>query len=163
MAKVILICGNICSGKSTYSNKLKEEMNAVILSCDELMLAVFDEQLGHKHEEIVSKCNAYLYGLAEKIIHANTNVILDGAAWTKEGRKKTMDFFQSKNIVIEVHYIKVDEKTWKKQIEKRNRLVKEGNRGAYYVDENLQRKSLELFEEPDEEEVIVVNNSINLK
>lgn len=35
MAKVYLICGKICSGKSYYSKQLKEKINAVILSPDE--------------------------------------------------------------------------------------------------------------------------------
>ena len=40
MAKVLLICGKICCGKSTYAKKLKEENNAVILSVDEIMLSI---------------------------------------------------------------------------------------------------------------------------
>ena len=31
--KVYLICGKICSGKSFYVNKLKNEAGAVVLSC----------------------------------------------------------------------------------------------------------------------------------
>ena len=32
MAKVIMTCGKLCSGKSTYARKLKDELGAVILS-----------------------------------------------------------------------------------------------------------------------------------
>ena len=32
MGKVILVCGKICSGKSYYLNKIKEDLNAVIIS-----------------------------------------------------------------------------------------------------------------------------------
>lgn len=39
MAKVIAICGKICSGKTYYANNLKIKENAVILSTDE---ATFD-------------------------------------------------------------------------------------------------------------------------
>lgn len=111
MAKVVIICGNICSGKSTYSKRLEREISAVVLSSDELMLTLFHEQLGDKHEEIVGKCNKYLYGLAQKIIQANTNVILDGVSWSRKGRRDTVDFFKSSNIDVEMHYIKIDEKT----------------------------------------------------
>ena len=41
MAKVFLICGKICSGKSTYARKLMENRQAVLLSADEIMLALF--------------------------------------------------------------------------------------------------------------------------
>ena len=29
MAKVIMLCGKICSGKSTYAERLKKEMNGI--------------------------------------------------------------------------------------------------------------------------------------
>ena len=35
MAKVILICGKICSGKTYYARQLRDQYNAVILSTDE--------------------------------------------------------------------------------------------------------------------------------
>ena len=35
MAKVILICGKICSGKSHYAKQLQQQHNAVILSTDD--------------------------------------------------------------------------------------------------------------------------------
>ena len=168
MAKIIMICGKICSGKSTYSEKLKNEINAVVLSCDELMLTLFDElmltlfdeQLGDKHDDIVKKCSTYLYDLAQEIIHANTNVILDWGSWTKEGRKNTIEFFKSKNIEVEMHYIKVDEKTWIAQIEKRNLLVQDGKTKAYYVDENIMEKSEKIFEEPcNDEEYFLIDNT----
>ena len=41
MAKVILICGKICSGKSYYARKLKEKEHAVILSRDEMTYVIF--------------------------------------------------------------------------------------------------------------------------
>ena len=46
MANVFLICGKICSGKSTYAKKLAKTHNAVILSVDEIMLAIFDHGAG---------------------------------------------------------------------------------------------------------------------
>lgn len=40
-SKIYLICGKICSGKSTYSQKLRDEHKAVILSVDEITLVLF--------------------------------------------------------------------------------------------------------------------------
>lgn len=48
--KVILICGKIGSGKSHYAAKLKNKMNALILSCDELAHTLFPSGLGGQHE-----------------------------------------------------------------------------------------------------------------
>ena len=41
MAKVYLICGKLCCGKTTYSQKLCAENDAIVLSVDELTLTVF--------------------------------------------------------------------------------------------------------------------------
>ena len=38
MAKVIITCGKICSGKSFYSNKIKDELNA---TCEKLGMEVW--------------------------------------------------------------------------------------------------------------------------
>lgn len=40
MAQVIMTCGKICSGKSTYAQKLSKKYNAVILSVDEITLSL---------------------------------------------------------------------------------------------------------------------------
>ena len=44
-AKVYLICGKICIGKSFYVNKIKSETGAVVLSCDELTSDLFDNNM----------------------------------------------------------------------------------------------------------------------
>ena len=46
MGKVIIVCGKICSGKSYYSRKLKEELNAVIISPDEATYDLIKNEQG---------------------------------------------------------------------------------------------------------------------
>lgn len=36
MAKIFLICGKICSGKSTYAERIRMKNHAVLLSVDEI-------------------------------------------------------------------------------------------------------------------------------
>lgn len=161
MAKIIILSGKICSGKSTYSENLKNQINGVVLSLDDMMLSLFDEFLGDKHDDIAEKCSKYLYDLATKIINAGTNVILDWSPWSVDGRKKMVENIKAKNIDVELHYIKVNEATWNAQIEKRNQLVKEGKSKAYYVCENLKEKADKAFEEPsDDEDFILIDNSL---
>ena len=77
MAKVILICGKICCGKSYYANNLKQQNTAVILSCDELTKVLFDNNLGDKHDEMSKRIWEYLLKKTEDVINADCNVILD--------------------------------------------------------------------------------------
>ena len=123
----------------------------MILSSDELMLSVFDPQLGDKHDEIAARANAYLFGLALKIIEAGVDVILDWGFWTRAGRKAAEEFFAAHGVSVEWIYVKTAEEQWKKNIEKRNKAVLEGRTQAYFVDEGLLKKLEGRFEAPDEE------------
>ncbi|MDE6745031.1 MAG: ATP-binding protein, partial [Oscillospiraceae bacterium] len=58
-AKVILICGKICSGKSFYAERLRKEHGAVMLSVDEITLSLFGQHIGEKHDEICERTQKY--------------------------------------------------------------------------------------------------------
>lgn len=77
MAKAFLISGKICCGKSTYAERLRIENNAVLLSVDEIMLAVFGPYTGDKHDEYTEKIQKYLFEKSVEIINSRINVILD--------------------------------------------------------------------------------------
>ena len=48
MAKLYLICGKICSGKTYYSDILKEKLNAVVLSPDEATYDLIQNEQGEQ-------------------------------------------------------------------------------------------------------------------
>ena len=60
MAKVILICGKICSGKSTYAEQMRVQNHAALLSVDEITLALFGQHCGDKHDDYVERTQNYL-------------------------------------------------------------------------------------------------------
>ena len=152
-AKVILICGLLCSGKSTYAARISEEIKAPVLSCDALMLAMFDERLGNDHERIAGKARAYLFDMAAQLVKLEIPVILDWGFWTKEIRQAANQFFRERNIPVEWHYVAVTEEMWRHNIEKRNASR---TPGTYFVDEGLMQKCLSLFEPPEREEMAVI-------
>ena len=77
MAEVILICGKICSGKSTWAKALCRESGALCLSVDELMLALLPERLGDLHDEVAARAQGYLLRQAACIARAGVPVVLD--------------------------------------------------------------------------------------
>ncbi len=161
MAKIILLCGKVCSGKSTYANEIKKKNDAVVLSCDDLMLALFDEQLGSEHERVLQKVKNYLFNLAEQIINTNTNVILDWGFWTFSERQETKQFFFNKGIETELHYIKVSQDRWLQLIKKRNESRNKDDGLNYYIDENMINILIDRFEEPGSEEItVLIDNSV---
>ncbi len=152
MAKIYLFCGKICSGKTYYAKKLAAEKQAMILSCDELMLSVLPEDLGDEYGIYSEKCKSYLHKMAVEMVKAGCNVILDWGFWYQREREEISEFYKSHNVAFEWYYIDTSEEKRRENIRKRNdEVVKEENQ-SYFVDEGLFEKCNTLFEVPDEEE-----------
>ena len=157
MAKVILICGKICSGKTYYANMIKEKERAIILSTDEVTYDLTNNEQGDGYEAFAAKVNNYLRKKSVELAHIGCNVILDWGFWTINSRQEITNFYKEHNIEIEWHYIDVDNDTWLKNIEERNKLVLEGKGGsAFYVDEGLFNKISTLFEVPSNYEMDII-------
>ena len=156
MARIIAVCGKICCGKTCYANSIKEKENAVILSCDELTKALFDNKLGEKHDEMTLKIRGYFMNKSVELVRAGCNVILDWGFWSAEDRKTTTGFFRSRNIPCEWHYIDTDDRTWQMNIAERNSRVMSGLGGSdYFLDDGLMEKMLSKWEAPSEDEIDV--------
>lgn len=147
-ARLIILCGKICSGKSTYAKKLSEEGNYVVLSSDELMIPL-EKYLCGDYDDALAVFIDFFRRKAVEIVRAGAGVIFDFGAWTRADREKVKRFFSENCISYEMHYLKVSDKVWDQHIRSRNQAVKDGKCLAYYVDDGLRAKALELFEEPE--------------
>ncbi|MBO5462965.1 MAG: ATP-binding protein [Clostridia bacterium] len=156
MAKVYLICGKICSGKSTYAEQLRVKNNAVLLSTDEITLALFGQHCGDKHDDYVERTQNYLFYKSLELIEVGINVILDWGFWMKEERDYAREFYNSRNIEYEFHYIDISDEIWKARLKKRNNAILAKETNAYYIDDNLAEKFASIFEVPDEDEIDVI-------
>lgn len=156
MPKAYLICGKICSGKSTYAEQLRVQNNAVLLSTDEITLALFGQHCGDNHDEYVERAQNYLFNKSLELIEVGINVILDWGFWLKEERDYAREFYNSRNIECEFHYIDISDDTWKERLKKRNSEVLSETTSAYYVDDNLAEKFASIFEEPNTDEIDVI-------
>ncbi len=57
----------------------------------------------------------------------------------------------------EWHYVKVNDKTWLRNIDERNNRIIYGDGGSdYYLDDGLMIKFQSLWEEPDEKEIDIL-------
>lgn len=154
MAKVILICGKVASGKSFYAKQLKDKEKAVILNIDELTYDLFDNEQDDKYEERTYRAKKYLMKKAVELATSECSVILDWGFWDARTRSDITKYFEYNNINVEWHYIDIKDTVWNKNIEKRNKKVKEGNGSSdFYVTEELKSKVLSMFEVPSKEEI----------
>ena len=156
MAKVYLICGKICTGKSTYAEQLRVQNNAVVLSTDEITLALFGQHCGDKHDDYVERTQNYLFYKSLELVEVEINVILDWGFWMKEERDYAREFYNSRNIECEFHYINISDETWKARLNKRNSAILAKETNAYFIDDNLAEKFASIFEVPNENEIDVI-------
>ena len=89
---VTLICGKLCSGKTTYAHKLRREHHAVLLSCDEITLALTGLDAGEAFDGIAARTQKYLYDKAAEIVGDGIPVILDWGFWTVRSRAEARAF-----------------------------------------------------------------------
>ena len=156
MGKVILICGKICSGKSYYSKKIKKSLNAVIISPDEATYELINNEQGEFYNIFFDRLNKYLTKKVGEIAKAGANVIFEKGLWSKKEREQIVKYYKKNGIECEIHYVCVDDETWKQNINERNKMVKEGNGGSnFYLDEGLMQKLESMWEEPTKEEIDV--------
>ena len=153
MAKIILICGKICSGKTTYAKTLIRSNPAVLLSKDELTVAFFGTDAGEDHDSIVEKTEKYLYQKSLEIIDAGIYVIFDWGFWTQAERQEASMFFKKHSIAYEWHYIDASDEILWKNLRNRNHEIEEGKTTFYYFDDDLAVRFWDMFEVPSKGEI----------
>ena len=156
MGKVILVCGKICSGKSYYSNQLKEQLNAVVITPDEATYELINNEQGEFYNDFSERLNKYLTRKVGEIAKAGANVIFERGLWSRADRLQIRAYYKSIGVECELHYVCVDDDTWKQNIVDRNRKVLDGNGGSnFYLDDGLMKKLESKWEEPCRDEIDV--------
>ncbi len=153
MAKVILICGKICSGKTSYARSMMKHQSMVLLSSDELISTLFHPNENEYHDKVIENAQNYLLQKSTGILNAGVDVILDWGFWTQGQRASVGKFYADRHIQTEWYYLDIEDAERQEYIEKRNRAVLSGKTKDYYVDQGLMEKMNRLFEAPEREEV----------
>jgi predicted kinase len=135
--------------------EMVKKHHAVLLSSDEITLALFGQHCGDRHDDYVERAQRYLFHKSLEILAQGIPVVLDWGFWTKEKRRAARVFYESRGIQCEFHYIDVSNDVWHRNIAIRNQAVRDGKTDAYYVDEGLMKKLQSLFEAPDKDEIDV--------
>jgi len=153
MPIVSILCGKVASGKTTYANRLKEQQKAMILSCDDLMLELFDSCLGEKHDDTVRRCSSFLNAQAVELVKIGVPVILDFGHWTVSDRAVVRNYFKSRNIETQLIYFDIPEGERISRLKKRNESLAGATKRVYMIDDELLSYLDSKFQEPTPDEV----------
>ena|GEM_PF-930997 len=154
VGKVILICGKMGSGKTTYANELAEKINAVIVSHDEIMLGLFGGELYEKNKEQFYKyhswVDAYTKRIAGQVAKAGAIVIFANGFWARAERDELRKFYSGMGVACELHYVDTPEEQRRRNIQKRKDDIRRGELGYILTDE---KDINHFFEPPDDNEM----------
>lgn len=120
-----LIVGNTGSGKTTYSNKLKLELNALIFSIDKWNKTLF---LKDKTEtdgldwflERIERAESLILEYVKQLENINVDSILDLGLSKQTHREKFKKFAKTNNFELKLHFLDVSKEERFKRIQKRN-------------------------------------------
>ena len=156
MARLILVCGPVGAGKTTYSLSLSKEIDAIRFSIDPWMQTLYSEDMPSLDYEWmierVNRCYEQIWQVSEQILNLNGNVILDLGFTTKEQRDLFSGQAKGLNIESEVHYLNTPKDIRKKRIEKRN-IEKDPSVYSFEVTSVMFNFMEPKFEVPDQQEL----------
>ena len=113
---------------------------------------MINNEQGEFYNVFSERLNKYLTKKVGEIAQAGANVIFERGLWSKEDRKNIREYYKNKGIECEIHYVCVDEDTWKQNI-----IERKGG-SDFYLDEGLLEKLESKWEEPNKEEIDVIYN-----
>ena len=152
MAKVILLIGRLCSGKTTAAEEITRQENAVLISADEIMQTIFPEPLGDQYDIYAHRAMQYLYAMTRRLAACGVTTVLDWGYWTRDSREESKR--ELAGLELDWRYLAITDEEWHRRIERRNAAVENGTAGghAYLVDEGLMQKFIGRFQSPEEDE-----------
>ena len=163
MNKAILICGKMCSGKTTYAKSLTKTNPAVLLSIDEITTVFFGTRSsGQVYWEMYYKTETYLLNKSLEIIESGIDVVLDWGFWKQADRQKAALFYGQNNIPVEWHYVDTSDDALLKNLSRRNQKIETGRETSSYLFSEEVAKTFweEKFETPDRSEMDVWHKNI---
>src|ERR1035437_4708912 len=156
-ARLVLLCGLSCSGKTTLARQIKAVTGAVVFSRDEWMIEL---QIDLWHEEFRVRLEQTMWGLAIDLLERGVSVVLDYGYWARTERDEKRLTARQLGVNVELHSLDVPIEELVRWVNERN-----GSGGwkntAPITREHLLRWS-EIIEPPDPAELALFDERIPL-
>ncbi len=134
---VTVLCGPVAAGKTFLAERLGRE-GALVLSCDEMMLTLFDRCLGPEHhDEMAMRCLRYLFSVAVQEARMGRDVVVDYGMWLRQERDAARQAFRSAGVPYRILLVEVDEATRLRRLERRNEGLRNADHRVYLIEGEL--------------------------
>ena len=158
MSKVILVCGNTASGKSTYSMKIAKEYNAVWFSIDSWMQTLYGEDYNPGKNDFAwllertERCKKLIRSIAERNIEQDINIVLEIGFGDIKSREYYHKWGSDHGAEVYVHYLDVPVEIRRERVRKRN--SEKGETFSFEVTDEMFDYVEHLFVPPSDKENI---------
>jgi len=121
---LIFFCGKMGSGKSTKAISLAKEYNAILLSEDEWLSAIYPEEIKVFADYIKysSRLKPLLKKHLQKLLNSGISVIMDFPGNTRNQRTWFKAIFSEFEIPHKLYYLEVSDELCLRQIEQRKKI-----------------------------------------
>src|SRR5690606_2268996 len=107
---VHLISGLPCSGKTTYSNRLSEQVDGVHFWLDYWLITLYGaydiDEIGHdEHARRVLACRELIWDQAVEFLKRDVDVILDDGFFLREHRSRCIAKAKAIGARAKIHYL----------------------------------------------------------
>jgi predicted kinase len=158
-----LICGSTGAGKSTYSQRLAQDLGGMHFAIDRWMVTLFWQDSPQPIEfewtmARIERCEAMIFETAKQAVAIGVPAILDLGFTKATHRDKFAKLANEANIPVQLHLLDVPLETRWARVEGRN-----ADKGATYamqVDRSMFDFVEAMWELPDEAEMEALNGRI---
>jgi predicted kinase len=149
LAEIVLCCGKVCSGKSTFTRLLEKKYNYYTFSADDWMLQLYEEtEYRLIFDNNLLRCTELIYRVSEQILKNNSknNIALDFGFWKRSNREEIIDRFINQGFTASLVYFPIE---LEQQIQYMDNRQKEIGLNHYKFNTETVITLNKYFEEPE--------------
>jgi predicted kinase len=154
-ARIHLIVGPVGSGKSSFALRLAREQHAVRLNLDEWMAALFRPDRPETgvmawYVERTQRCLGQIWTLAERLLEAETNVVLEIGLIQRRDRASFFERVDASHRDLTVYVLDAPRELRRQRVQQRN--AQQGETFSMLVPPEIFELASDLWEPLDERE-----------
>ena len=158
MAKLHLMVGLPCSGKTTLARQLEAKHSALRLTPDEWHIRLIGHDDGGgmtesdeaQHDSRHDSVESLMWDVAARVLTLGVDVILDFGCWVRSQRDEFRSRAKDLGADFEIHFVIASEEELLERVRARNGITSEG---AFFIPESKLKEWVHIFEPPSSEEL----------